>query len=134
MSMSHPLRALVAVIATATLAFAGTAEARTHHHRHHRAAAPTKQVCHHHHCHAVKVATTPTPHRVCRHHHCRMVTTATTTRRVCHHHHCHTVKAATSPAHARRHGAAAQPGNNGTCKSVRIHGQWVQRCNFPAGQ
>jgi len=22
-------------------------------------------------------------------------------------------------------------GDNGMCKSVRIHGQWVQRCHFP---
>jgi hypothetical protein len=32
------------------------------------------------------------------------------------------------------HVAAAAPdagGDNGMCKSVRIHGEWVQRCHFP---
>ena len=133
--MSHPMRALAALIATAALAFAGTAEARDHHrHHHHVAPAATKRVCRHHHCHTVKVAAAPVSHRVCRHHHCRTVTVAAaTTRRVCHHHHCHTVKVAA--AHVRGHAvAAARPGDNGTCKSVRIHGQWVQRCNFPGGQ
>jgi hypothetical protein len=32
-------------------------------------------------------------------------------------------------------GAEAIPsGDNGTCKSVRIHGEWVQRCHFEGGQ
>jgi hypothetical protein len=30
--------------------------------------------------------------------------------------------------------AAEQGGDNGMCKSVRIHGEWVQRCHFPGGQ
>jgi len=151
--MSHPLRALLAIIAT-TLALAGTAEARTHHRHHPLPAAATKRVCHRHHCHTVKVAAAPTlrricrhhhchtvkvvaaaptSHRVCRHHHCHTVTVAAapTSHRVCHHHHCHTVKVAAASTHVRHPLVAPQPGDNGTCKSVRLHGQWVQRCNFP---
>jgi hypothetical protein len=40
------------------------------------------------------------------------------------HHHHHTPAGGTAPT------GPATGGNNGTCQSVRIHGQWVQRCHF----
>ena len=128
--------------------------------RHHRHCHPAKtttataQVCdrHHRHCHPAK-ATTATA-LVCDRHHRRCHPAATATAQVCdrHHRHCHPATGAGGKVvcgrhhrhcHAvvetrrRRHVAsvAAPPadtgGDNGMCKSVRIHGEWVQRCHFP---
>jgi len=73
---------------------------------------------HHRHCHAAPATTSG--HEV-----------------VCgrHHRHCHAV-IETRHRRSGREAAAAAPaaptaGDNGTCRSVRIHGEWVQRCHFP---
>ena len=49
--------------------------------------------------------------------------------------------AVTTTTHHRRHGGGPSAGSDqgtnpggGPCKSVRIHGQWVQRCHFDGGQ
>jgi len=92
------------------------------HHRHcHAAAEATKVVCgrHHRHCHTVAVSQTATKMVCGRHHrHCRTVATTVTRRR----------------HHVAARAATDQLGDNGMCKSVRIHGQWVQRCHFPGQQ
>ena len=109
--MTHPIRAaLVIGLATAVVAFAGgEAEARVHHHRHHAAAAAS--------------GATSARHRG-RHHHGGKPTV------VCgrHHRHCHAVASA---GRARHVAPPTADESNGMCKSVFIHGQWVQRCNFP---
>ncbi len=119
---AEPRRSATATIGTAMPAAAASATAqvcdRHHRHCHPAQTMPGKVVCgrHHRHCHAVG----PAPKVVCGRHH----------------RHCHAVVEAT---HHRRHAAtvaAAAPdtpaaGDNGMCKSVRIHGEWVQRCHFP---
>jgi hypothetical protein len=70
-----------------------------------------------------------------RHHrHCHEVAAAPS-KELCgrHHRHCHAPAAAPSRHHdgAAPSAAADQGGDNGMCKSVRIHGEWVQRCHFP---
>ena len=78
-------------------------------------ASKTKEVCDRHHRHCHTVAATPT-NEVCDHHH----------------RHCHAVAATSHHHHAAGPSAPAeQAGDNGMCKSVRIHGEWVQRCHFP---
>ena len=68
--------------------------------------------------------------------------TTTSTRHghyVGHGRHRHFVPDAVSPHHHRHHAdtvgtappAPTAGGNNGTCQSVRIHGQWVERCHLP---
>jgi len=63
------------------------------------------------------------------------VTTSTSPKLVCgrHHRHC---RAIVETRHRRHVASVAAPpadtaGDNGMCKSVRIHGEWVQRCHFP---
>ena len=47
-----------------------------------------------------------------------------------HHRHCHVaVSRYAHRAHAFAQ-ADERTGDNGVCKSVRLHGQWVQQCNF----
>jgi len=105
--MIHPIRALLIGLATAGVALAGgAAEARVHHHHHHAAAAATASAHHGRHHHAGK------PRVVCGRHH----------------RHCHAVASA---GHVRHVAPPTADESNGMCKSVFIHGQWVQRCNFP---
>jgi hypothetical protein len=80
-------------------------------------AASTRVICgrHHRHCHAV--AAGPGPQVVCGRHH----------------RHCHAVFETRRRRHASIAAGPTAPaaGDNGLCKSVRIHGEWVQRCHFP---
>ena len=64
-----------------------------------------------------------THHR--RHHHTPTPKTPTHGR---HHRHHPAAPTAKGHHHRRHHGAATAPTHG--CKSVRLHGQWVQRCNF----
>jgi hypothetical protein len=57
--------------------------------------------------------------RYCRRHHCAAAARSTR-------YHRSTVRAV-----ARATAAPAAGGDNGMCQSVRIHGEWVQRCHFP---
>ena len=116
--MRTTFRPLIASLAAGVLALgaAGAAQARVHHH---------------HHCHTVAAAEATTS-RICHHHHCHTVTAGeAVSHRVCHHHHCHTV---TMWAHHPRGAEAAEDvapnEGSGPCKSVRLHGEWVQRCHF----
>jgi hypothetical protein len=84
------------------------------------------------------VAPAPTS-RWCRRHHCAPQAAAAPTSRYCRRHrHCAAPVAASRHPRGVAHGVAraaasapATGGNNGMCQSVRIHGEWVQRCHFP---
>ena len=47
-----------------------------------------------------------------------------------HHPHCHAVASHYSRRSAELAAAPERTGDNGVCKSVRLHGEWVQQCNF----
>jgi hypothetical protein len=47
-----------------------------------------------------------------------------------HHRHCHAVASHYSRRSAELAAAPERTGDNGVCKSVRLHGEWVQQCNF----
>jgi len=149
--MTNAMRlAAVAAFGVIISLAAGVADAHVHHHHHHdaagtaptdahvrhhhhdvAAAAPT-EACgrHHHHCHTAQVS----PAQVaCGHHHrhCHQVAASGETVACARHHrHCHTVASRRYP-HADEYARASErTGDNGVCKSVRLHGEWVQQCNF----
>jgi len=96
------------------------------------AVVPNTRYCRHHHCAPQAVAAPAPTSRYCRRHHCAPQAAVAPTSRYCRRHHCYA--AVTRVRHPVAHAAAAAPaagGDNGMCRSVRIHGEWVQRCHFP---
>jgi len=135
-----------AAVAIAFTLSAGAADAATrHHHRHHhhQAAATSREPSGWH--GRAEAAEQTTPHVRYRSHRWRHhrrysdESAASAGRR--HHHHWRRAEAGEAAGlhHARYHHLSAAPTESagttaGTaCQSVRIHGEWVQRCHF-AGQ